>query len=211
MMPTWNEVLGITQEMSASTKKQMYRKAMNIAHPDKGGSDEQAQLISTAWAKVKDGLGYQHVPHGTAGCKEQPQPSDGNPHSSFHQSQQSNTFDGMNRDEWFRKHFQQAYGNRHFGDSGHAQDRGGFTQPPQYATRDELQYMKRNQAAFEEELREHKRTFTSYMQVMGVENNVLDELEVMRCNQRKTNKVIKQQWGVIVVLGLTWLLTGVIL
>lgn len=51
----WREVLDYTGNYLAECKA-AYRKAMNNAHPDKGGNDQQAAVVNQAWAMAQEEL-----------------------------------------------------------------------------------------------------------------------------------------------------------
>lgn len=50
----WYEKLGAPRDADEATLKKAYRAAALIAHPDKGGTDEEFQEINEAWVVLSD-------------------------------------------------------------------------------------------------------------------------------------------------------------
>ena len=46
--------LGVQRDADAKTIKKAYRQAALISHPDKGGTDEEFQLVNEAWNVLSD-------------------------------------------------------------------------------------------------------------------------------------------------------------
>ena len=46
--------LGVQRDADVKTIKKAYRQAALISHPDKGGTDEEFQLVNEAWNVLSD-------------------------------------------------------------------------------------------------------------------------------------------------------------
>ena len=48
------EALGCARDADDATLKKAYRQAALVAHPDKGGTDDEFQVINEAWQVLSD-------------------------------------------------------------------------------------------------------------------------------------------------------------